>query len=263
MKSKSFAIYVCSFDGYCDLWNPFFSILDSFWPDCIYPKYLINNTLDFSWKDISVIHSGKEINWFNRAIRTLEMINEDYVLFMLEDYFLSKRVKNEDIEEILNYMHYNGIYYYQLSLCHLIKKEKKIRTNISDKMKYPISLQPAIWKRHELLRALYKIKGETPWDFELYFASLYENKKEKINGVAYDTRDILGYKNGVLRGKWISNTLKYYRRLAISFNTENRGILSLGEQVRYSFAVMVSDTLSSYSKMILKKILNFFKIKYL
>ena len=94
MDKNRLAIYVSSFDGCCDLWNTFFSIFNRYWGDCCFPVYLINNELKYEREGVHLINTGPEVNWFDRTIRSLNLLEEEYVFFCLEDYFISKPVNS-------------------------------------------------------------------------------------------------------------------------------------------------------------------------
>ena len=261
MKNK-LAIYVSSFDGCNDLWETFFTIFDRFWGNCAFPIYLINNELKYEHKNVKVINSGPEVNWFDRTLRTLESLEEEYIFFFLEDYFISKSVKNEEVDEIIDLMSNNNIYYYRISSVPSLKS-KQLRLNNSGNMKYPICLQPAIWNRIALIEILKEINAKSPWDFEYYYTSRYGLNPKKLDGVMYDTRDILGYKNGVLRGKWIPQTLSYYKKLGLNINTGERDILPFFKAKKYQIADWISNHITEKNKMSIKKLLKVFKFDYL
>lgn len=259
---NTLAVYVSSFDGCSDLWDTFFMMLDKYWPDCDYNIYLVNNEKPFSHNKTKVINTGPEINWFNRTLKSLASINEKYIIFMLEDYFISKTINNEDIDEIIHFMDINYAYYYQLSKGNT-KSKDKVRTSVSSKTEYPVSLQPAIWERQVLIEILKEIDGDTPWDVENYFINKYEKSNEIIPGVYHDTRDLLGYKNGVLRGKWIPATLKYYKNLGIDIDTGNREVMSNHKMRKYKLAVFFHKKMPKSIKRVGKKILKVFHFDYL
>ena len=262
MENTSFAVYVSSYDGCADLWDTFFSMIDRFWPNCGYPIYLINNEKVYNHEGISVVNTGPEINWFNRTINSLSDLNEKYSMFMLEDYLISKKIENETIDEILSFMELNQAFYYQLSVGNT-KSREKMRTIVSAKTSYPISLQPAIWEREKLLLILKQINGKTPWDVENYFIKEYQGKKDVINGAYHDTRDILGYKNGVLRGKWIPSTIDYYRKLGILIDTGEREIMSAEKMKKYRLAGFIHKKAPKWLKKIGKKLLKTIHLDYL
>ena len=260
--NKKIAIYISSFDGYSDIWSTFFKIFDKYWPDCQYNKYLVTNEMKYEYKDLITIKTGKENDWFYRTIKSLESIDEDYVLFLLEDYFLSKNQYNKTYDSIIDYMYSENIYYYQLSSVQ--SKSKEAVADYNKDISYPISLQAAIWNRKEFLNILYEIydKGaKTPWEFEKYFVLLNKEPKKIKNytsGIRYNTEDILGYKNGVLQGKWILKTVNFYKKRGIVIDTTKRGIQTKLDSIKYNlkkfFSKHLNNTLYNIVKSILKKL---------
>lgn len=259
---KKICVYVSSFDGYSDLWDTFFYIFDHFWWNCTYPIYLVNNKKSFSHDKVEVIHTGDEKCWFDRTIRSLERLDEDYVLFMLEDYFISKPIDETIIDEIVELMEEKSFFFVRLSKSE-IKKSGFAYQRVPSSSGYPISLQPAIWNRKKLIRFLYEIKGESPWDFEYYFNNCSFGKEQFVPGVLNDNRDVLGYRNGVLRGKWIPSTLRYYKKLGIAIDTSNRKVLSLKESIRYTVANLVSITFPKRLKKSIKTFLSKINFNYI
>lgn len=262
MNDKQLGIYISSYDGCSDLWDTFFMLFDRFWPDCKYPVYLINNVLPYQHENITVVNTGQEIHWFYRTLVSLKQLKEKYILFMLEDYFISKIVNNGDIAEILDFMEANEAYYYQLSVGCTGSKEP-CRVNVTAETEYPISLQPAIWNRQRLIKLLEDINGKTPWDVEYYLVNAFRDKKGSIKGAYHDTRDILGYKNGVLRGKWIPSTIKYYKKTGIDIYTGNRQVMSSGKMLKYLTATFVQKHVPKRIKAIGKSILKAVNFDYL
>lgn len=264
MGNKKLGVYVNSFDGCADLWDSFFMLVKKFWNDCIYSIYLVNNSKEYKYPgvNINIVHTGPEKNWVDRTARSLNMIDEKYVLFMLEDYFISKKVVNDDIEEILNYMEDNDVYYYQLSTGYPNDKGS-IRVNAGTQREYPISLQPAIWKRKKLLDLLSEMDGVSPWEVESYLNLKYKSNLMGIHGAYRDTRDLLGYKNGVLRGKWILDTIKYFKKYDINFNLGNREIMSRKDSFKYDMANIFSRYMPGLIKRVVKKVFKIIKFDYL
>ena len=159
MSKKSIAIYVSSYDGCDDLWNVFFGLFDKFWSSCDYLIYLTNNEKKYEHDNVRVIHTGEEVNWFHRTKKSLEVIEEDYIVFLLEDYFLSKHVNNVDVEEIVDFMQKENVYFYMLSK-RAGQPENQIRYSVDAATRYVVSLQPAIWNRKKLLEILSEIDGK-------------------------------------------------------------------------------------------------------
>lgn len=186
------------------------------------------------------------VNLFDRTIKSLEMINEDYIVFLLEDYFLSKSIQNDDFYKIVKFMENNKIIFYRLSSVYGCPKNVK-RMEVRSDIKYAINLQPAVWNRKEIINILKQINGKTPWDFEYYFARK-EYKNKYIHWVVNNTRDLLGYKNRVLRGKWFPQTTKYYKKRGIDIDWKQKGKLSIYQNIKYSIAkyLELSDKIKLY-----------------
>ena len=261
MGYKKFAVYVNSYDGSSDIWDTFFKIYDTYWSDCPYCIYLINNEKEYSHKRVQIINTGVEINWFHRTIKSLAILKEEYILFLLEDYFISKEYNEHEINGILSFIIKNKIFYYQLSPKGHGNSEI---VPVCKNYEYPISLQPAIWHRETLLSILKDINAISPLDFECYYNKLYDKtSNDIIPGAYYDNRDILGYKNGVLRGKWIPSTIRFFRKHGIMIYTGKRARLSLLGEVKFCIAQYVSIMLPFKVKKRIKVLLYKLNFNYL
>lgn len=258
---SAFAVYISSFDGYSDLWDNFFSIFEQFWADCEYPVYLVNNEKEYCRNGVKVIHTGPEINWFERTKRSLHDVKEEYILFLLEDYYFSKNVNNLDIENILTVMKKDDVYFYRLSP-HRLRNQSGDYQKVPVGTQYPITLQPAIWNKEKLIEILQTINGKTPWDFEYYFDHQKNVNKKYYDGVLFDNRDILGYKNGVLRGKWIPGTVNYYKNRGIFLDTSGRNTLEKSIYYKYLLADKVGSLLPYNARQRIKSALNSLHISY-
>lgn len=229
-SDEKLAIFIDSYDGNSDVWLSFFDIFNFFWKDCPYQRYLVTNEKDCPENNLIVIKTGKEVNWFTTTLNALYKVKSKYIWLFLDDYFLSKNINNSDIEEIIEYMEKNNVYFYRLSLRGDLDR-RDVRHKITNDFFYAINLQPAIWEKEKLLYFLKKLQKEgcrTPWDFERYFINYFkqQNNGEVIRGVVYDTRDIMGYQNAIIQGKWVRRILVYYkRRFGITIHVNKREIM--------------------------------------
>lgn len=260
---KEWAVYISSYDGASDIWPAFFTILDRFYKNRSKDIYLVTNNKKIQHKGVSIINTGPEIDWFYRTLKSLNSIDSKYILFLLEDYFISKEVREEDIDFLVKKMDDENCCYCRLSKsCYVNYNRNIIKLSPKSEVPYLISLQPGIWNRSDLIELLNKINKQSPWDFENYLnqsdISLVIQKD-----VLYDGRDILGYKNGVLRGKWIRRTLKFYKHIGISIDTRKRGVLSIWAEVKYNIANYLSYKLSDRVKINIKLIANKVGFSYL
>lgn len=268
MKKNRLSIFIDSFDGNSDIWPSFFTVFNRFWPNCSYPRYLVSNYKDCNEKGITVIKTEEDKKWIPCTLRAIKKIETKYIFFLLEDYFFSKTINEEDIEEILDYMDEHDIYFYRMSYRSDLDKSK-IRQPIKADPPYVINLQPVIWKRNIFEKYLSELseKGvSSPWDFERHFIEFYQshNDSDFVPGVMYDTRDLMGYKNAIIQGKWVRKVIKYYdKNTDIRLNIGGRPLLSVKEEMMDNLKQKGHKLFSFSTRKKMKKILSKIGIKFM
>ncbi len=224
------AVFIDSFDGNSDVWDAFFAIHNALWGDCKYKRYLITNEKEYVTDNLDVIKTGSEKNWFVMTIKGLEQIGQKYVFFVLEDELIGQKINNEDIEEILDGMEKEDLFYYRMTApAHFPTGKPFIK--VPEDTPYPISLQPAIWNRAEFIRILNELYASgcrSPWDFERHFIEKYRNGQAEhiIPGIRFDSRNIMCYKNLIIQGKWDPRAVKYFYDHGIPIQTGDRPFMS-------------------------------------
>ena len=104
VRNSKFAIVIASFDGYGDLWEPFFDIFFKMWEDSKkYRIYLINNTLKPVINNVTIINTGKEVSWSRKMKNGLDQIEEDNILLFLDDYFIANNADSKIMKKTINY----------------------------------------------------------------------------------------------------------------------------------------------------------------
>ena len=109
------SILVVGFDGYIDVWNHFFYLMNKYWKDR--PKtYLATSELSPKYENVEVIKAGKGSEWSKRAYSALEQIHTPYVILMLEDFFITDYVNNDVVQECLELVEKDDIKLFELLL---------------------------------------------------------------------------------------------------------------------------------------------------
>lgn len=197
-------LLLVSYDGYGDMWPTFFECKERFWSNCPYPIVLSNNVRAFEAKGLRVINCGFDAQWSTRTRKALESIDTKYVMFLLEDLFISDVVETGDIESALDLMDKDGISYYKIMTFSKIKTPSYMGEEylhiIPASMPYGISLQAAIWEKSFFLDMIGK--GDyNPWVFEVERLEEEQNTTEpnKVVGV-FDDRNMLNICHMVVQG---------------------------------------------------------------
>lgn len=223
------AIFVDSFDGMSDVWKYYFQIINKYWPECKLHRYLVTNELSFETKNLEVIKTGEDKNWFTMTYKALSQVKEKYIFFMIEDDYMSEPADEEKLTEIIDYMEEKDIFFYRFT-CPINFPQDKGFLEVYGDVVYPISVQPAIWRVEKLKEYLLDIQSKgckSPWDFERYFIDLYKDcdKDQIIPGIRYDSRHLFGFKNGIIQGKWDPRIVKFYAKRGVYIDTKQRGTM--------------------------------------
>lgn len=238
-------LLVNSCDAYSDLWEPFFRILIANWDPIPYPIILNTESLAFSFPSLEIHTFGlypKENNvpWGERLIATLQRIDTEFILFMLDDFFLLDRVDQERINQCISWMTENPeIAVFSFSRTH--------QPNIRDG-KYPhferrpqngeyrLNTQAAVWRREKLIS--YIRPHESPWEWELYGSIRSRRYPEIFYSAIEGEPSIMLYDwsagGAVHRGKWTASALKLLKEYDIQVDVTKRGVECLKNQHKLS-----------------------------
>jgi hypothetical protein len=166
-------------DSYLDL-IPGFSILYERYFEPNIETLIVSETENLDIPKYKFITPGKK-QWGERIINALSETKTEYVFFVLDDYYLSQLLTNEYIEYLLKFMDNRKVNKIMLSpVPDFAKYEYLESINTMHKMSptspWLTSVQPAIWRKSELLKLL---KPEyTPWNFEVEGSKLAKNNVE-------------------------------------------------------------------------------------
>ncbi len=237
-SSLKYAILINTTDSFEDAWVPFFKLFEKYWHNCTQKIYLNTEKKHFSYPSLDIIPIKNSINlvndsltWSECLIKALDYIEEDYVLYMQEDYFLRDYVDDKLINELFELMCYED-----LDCIHLTDQSTPgpFNKQIYDKLweikknaEYRISCQAALWKKSDLKSHIKK--HESPWYFEIYGSKRSKKYNHKIfvvnkNIYGIGKKEIIPYIfTGIKRGKWNKEVVDLFIRNNITVNYIKRG----------------------------------------
>ena len=158
------------------------------------------NTDDLKYKD-RVTYYSSDINlhcqgyhFKDSMISVLSKIEEEYVFFLLDDYFFINEIKYNDLSDALNLMKCENIDYFGfddiggiLKLSDFEKLNTQCESNIKDELyirhkdyQYLFSVQPCIWKKTSLLELLKKHENISLHDLDETKPYIKENGLEPM-----------------------------------------------------------------------------------
>ncbi|MFL2693700.1 MAG: hypothetical protein ACJ0G1_08335 [Gammaproteobacteria bacterium] len=103
MKNDNLAIVVLSCDKFSSLWPLFFHRLKKFFPDIGHKIYLLSNFKDITFEhdlEINLIKTGKDVSWSYNLKKLLTSLDEENILFLVDDGLLSNHVNKSKFENL-------------------------------------------------------------------------------------------------------------------------------------------------------------------
>lgn len=260
------AILVLSCDKYADIWQPFFQFFKKYWADCPFPVYLGTNEKGFEFENVKQIFSRKKTTWSDELQVILNQIPEKYVIIILEDYFIYKKVNNNAIFDLINSMEkYDAAYlklgafpkkYDELWPHQIIEGSQNIAA-IEKGSKYRLCLQTAIWNKNILLELLEP--SESPWEFEIEGSKRSNNINNPFLTVMADPNQkivhgpIQYYCTGLSAGKWMRSAVELCENENITIDLSKREVESFSEELVRKFYIALPIKL--------RKVMDFFRDK--
>ena len=227
-------VLVCSCDAYSDLWDPFFTLLNVYWPTRKFPIWLSTESKEYCNKEFPVqtIHpkGRKNMPWSKRIKQVLQKIDSPYILLLLDDFFLKAPVNEQKVEECILWMDQNkdiANFSFVPSLWEdICDKEFPGFERRPCGGRYKVNCQAGLWRTSMLLKLMRAC--EDPWELEwnascrsdLYPWRFYAAEKPKPWVFDYDFSSGGG---GVHRGKWTRGVERVFEKHAIAVDFSIRG----------------------------------------
>lgn len=257
------SIVVIGFDGYKDVWDHYFNLINKYWYNR--PKtYLFTNELTITYENTLTIPCGKNSEWSLKVKKAMEIIDTKYVVLLLEDFFTNSNVDSTKLYELISCMEKNDLKY-----CKLLN-QSKIRGESFDNKdylhvipkddKYGISLQPAIWEK-EFLKELVGNENYNAWIFEFNRVANPIQNQNQINCIA-DDRNVLNITHAIVQSKYLRKAIKSFKKQNYIINTNERRQLTFIENLKYDLKCWFSEYTPTFLKPIFKSIGRLMKIDF-
>lgn len=234
-SSGKVAFVIASCDKYSDLWGPLFGQIFKHWPDNEYQIYLIANHKKFSHPRVITLLAGDDFDWSSTVIHSINQLTEQYVLFWVDDVFLSEDVDTDRVDSLVNWF-IDGNHNF-LRMRPNPKPKSWLSNNIGildNNQAYRVSLFSTLWKI-EILKAILK-RGESAWQFEVD-----GSERSKNYDHFYCTHDeVFKYWHGVERGIWILPTANELKYLGYTIDGTQRRIMTTVQNIGLQYRVFKS-----------------------
>ncbi len=256
-------ILVNTCDGYEDLWMPFFTLLKRYWNPQGIPILLNTESKEFSMDglDITCVHAPRNRYYGERMLYALSQVKTEYVLLLLDDFFLRQAVQTERIHQILSWMEADrNIACFNTEAIPVYVDWERDRypgfRRVPPGTAYALNMQAALW-RTGMLKRYWKPKV-SPWEWEAYCNLLqYKFPQQKIYCTTDCCHSFLDYGHrqvgdvwAVVRGKWVMEDVQpLFQKENIAVDLSRRGAYVPGQP-----AAQQEDTRSSWYQLLLRSL---------
>ena len=228
-------VLVCSCDKYADVLGPFSALWRKFWPDCPFETVLVTETISSSGFD-RVILAGKGRPWCENLSIALKKINTQYVLMLMDDYYLKSPV---DTALILRRLDEAKKFDAASLRLDPMPPGRTARpdTDLLEMPKnvaYCVTCQTSIWNREFLLGLAERNKSA--WEFERYGSFMVGDETRPI--LVTRTREMPDV-DTVHKGYWVPAGVELLRRNGIDYDFSVRTPQPFGVRVREGLKSLV------------------------
>lgn len=229
MKDNSYSILLCTCDQNEGIVKENVALLERFWPSRG-KVYLMSEKKDFAIQGTETIKTGC-VPWSERIYKALNFVPCDYVMVILDDFWVEKPVDGPAINQVVESMKINPDVV-NVAFSHMPNATIDYFVGHFVRVKRSglsmVNWQAGIWKKTALLALLRK--NENPWESEIFGTE--RAKKYRHNSfccVDDNANSPFVYNNGwlIVRGKWnLAEVSRLTQKLDIVIDTTGRGTIS-------------------------------------
>lgn len=216
--SGSIPLILSSCDKCSDLWQPFFWLLKKYWVGFDRKVYLCTDSKTFEYEGIDIecpLRMPKGSTWSENLMSLLSNIGAEYVLFILDDFWLKMAVDLERLtrcEEIIKKDKSVGficlIKQLEPSDANPVSVEYPDLIEYGQKTPYRVTSQVGVWRKDYLMSILRR--HESAWWFEMFGSKRSRLSKYR----SYVVREsVFDYDDGgvLFRGSYVKEYVEYFK----------------------------------------------------
>jgi hypothetical protein len=235
-KNDKFSILVNSCDGFEDCWNPFFTLIQRYWPECDARIFLNTEKKDWHFDGLDITctqvqgTAPERLTWSECLLNALDQVQTPLVLYFQEDYFIHQPVRHALIQQATEYMlaHPEVGHIALTRHCSLGPYESYPENwlqTIGQKARYRVCTQAALW-RTDTLRS-YLDPKENGWMFEILGTWRAHKRRDTFLSTKWDPEvggPAIDYLHtGIIKGKWLRDMTTVFAQNGIQVDFQNRG----------------------------------------
>ncbi len=253
MLKNKLTLLIHSCDKFSDLWPAHIKLLNQNWPDRgIRTILLTDKPRDDKYDGVEIIGAGDGKEITERIRHVLPLIDTEYVLVTLDDYFPIYPIDTAKIERLVTVMNKVGYDYIRLfkepTCCNLSRTSDKDIFSFTLDNEYVVNLYVGIWRKNFIANTLSE-KSLSAWDYEVSLTPIAAQLSAKCAMSIGNEFPILDV---VRKGKILRNAAQFLNRhglyngdrpirtrketVLLYVKTQMRKLLSYGPKPLFRFA---------------------------
>ena len=212
--NSDFTILISTCDKFSDLWKANIQLLNQNWPDRNAETFLVTDKpTDCEFPGVTVFSAGEGNEITERLRAVLTYVKTEYVLFTLDDYFLTKPILSSAIADDIEIMRAQGLDY--LRLFRMTRKSLKNRkaTELEKDIflldnqagDYIVSLYAGLWRKDFMEKTLGQPRNA--WQYEV---ALTEMARQLHARCADSRRNEFPILDVIRKGKVLTKAQAYF-----------------------------------------------------
>lgn len=215
---NSFDILISTCDGYSDLWDANILLFNRNWADRRGQTFLVTDVpTEKEYENVRIIASGAGTEITERLAMAVENVRTKYILFTMDDYFLTKPIDSGKLCRAIDFMEKENIDYLRLypATKHYLKREGAVQSgeypgfyhrNI-DKGEYKVSLYPGLWKTDFMRMTL--SKPMSAWNYEVELTDMARRVNARC---AISNNGEFPFLDVIRKGKILRKANRYFKK---------------------------------------------------
>ncbi|HAN21282.1 MAG: hypothetical protein A2Y15_02255 [Clostridiales bacterium GWF2_36_10] len=211
MLKDKLTLMIHSCDKFSDLWDTHILLLNKNWANRNIETFLVTDKASPETYDgVTVFFAGDGAELSERTAAILPYIKTEYVLITLDDYFLTKSISTEKIEDLVSAMEKENLDYIRLfsvpNSKDRIKGYKSLyRVQLSGN--YKVNLYPGIWRKSFIEKTIKEPLNA--WQYEVSLTKIARKVDAKCamsKGKEFEILDV------VRKGKLLRKANRYLKK---------------------------------------------------
>lgn len=222
MESK-FSIIISTCDKFSDLWDAHIQLLNKNWADRNVDTFLVTDKpTDRTFENVNVVAAGEATEITERLRAVMPLIKTEYILFTLDDYFLTEKISTKVILEDIEDMKEQEIDYMRLSVLSRKNLKNRKAVEVADKIylmdnwarEYVVSLYAGLWKKSFMKKTLNEALNA--WQYEVALTKMARDMQARC---AVSCRKEFPILDVIRKGKVLTKARAYFNKNPIYIGT--------------------------------------------